>query len=199
VILKSLNLQGFKSFGKKTELIFDAPITCVVGPNGSGKSNVVEALRFVLGEQSLKSMRGRSGSDFIFKSPTSGSNSSRAYVEVVFDNKARRFAVSREDGPALPIDFNEVRVSREVYPDGQSTYKINGAEVRLKDVIDILSSVHIGTSSYHVISQGSADKFLTVSSRERRAMVEDALGLRTYEIKLRESFIRKDSRAFERS
>jgi len=184
--LKRLELNGFKSFGKKTALFFESPVTSIVGPNGSGKSNVVEAMRFVLGEQSIKSMRGKAGSDLIFKGSKGVSSPSRASVAITFDNRQKIFSFSNSEKD-IPLDFDEITISREVYSDGANTYRINGSEVRLKDIVELLSSVHIGSSGHHIISQGEADRILSSSNKDRRAMVEDALGLKVYQYKIRDS------------
>lgn len=183
--LKSLQISGYKSFAKKTDLVFTSPVTAVVGPNGSGKSNIVEAIRFVLGEQSMKSMRGKSGSDLIFKGSKNLPKGSRASVSLVFDNKDRIFKMGEDTN--ISVDFDEIVISREVFADGTNTYKINSTEVRLKDVIQLLGSVNIGSSSHHIISQGEADRILRSSSKDRRSMIEDALGLRVYHMKIKES------------
>ncbi|OGG51635.1 hypothetical protein A3C18_00745 [Candidatus Kaiserbacteria bacterium RIFCSPHIGHO2_02_FULL_54_11b] len=175
--LKSIELSGFKSFGKKTELVFGSPITSVVGPNGSGKSNVAEAFRFVLGEQSMKSMRSKRGEDLIWGGSPSLPRMNRAGVKVVFDNSKR----------LLDLDFKDVTVERVVYRDGQNEYLLNGTVVRLKDVIRLLAGANIGGSGYQIISQGEADRILNASPRERREMVEDALGLKLYQHKKAES------------
>jgi chromosome segregation protein len=175
--LKSIELSGFKSFGKKTELVFGSPITGVVGPNGSGKSNVAEAFRFVLGEQSMKSMRSKRGEDLIWGGSPALPRVNRAGVKVVFDNSKR----------LLDLDFKEVVVERVVYRDGQNEYVLNGTVVRLKDVIRLLAGANIGGSGYQIISQGEADRILNSSPRERREMVEDALGLKLYQHKKAES------------
>ena len=175
--LKSIELSGFKSFGKKTELLFGSPITAVVGPNGSGKSNVAEAFRFVLGEQSMKSMRSKRGEDLIWGGSPALPRMNRAGAKVVFDNSKR----------LLDLDFKEVTVERVVYRDGQNEYLLNGTVVRLKDVIRLLAGANIGGSGYQIISQGEADRILNASPRERREMVEDALGLKLYQHKKAES------------
>ena len=175
--LKRLELFGFKSFGKKAVLEFTSQITSVVGPNGSGKSNVAEGIRFVLGEQSMKSMRGKRGEDLIFNGSQSTSRANRANVTIVFDNSKREF----------PLDFHEVSIAREVYRDGTNQYFINGSQVRLKDVFELLASVHIGASGHHMISQGEADRILNANPKERREMLEDALGLKVYQYKRAES------------
>src|SRR5882672_8025530 len=117
--LKSIELSGFKSFGKKSEIVFTSPIASIVGPNGSGKSNVAEAFRFVLGEQSLKSMRGKKGEDMIFNGSNEAGRANRASVKIVFDN-TKRF---------LNIDFDEVSIERTVFRDGVNEYSINGTRV----------------------------------------------------------------------
>lgn len=175
--LKSIELAGFKSFGKKTELVFQSAISSIVGPNGSGKSNVAEAFRFVLGEQSMKSMRSKKGEDLIWGGSPGLPRGNRAGVKVTFDNSTR----------LLDIDFKEVVVERVVYRDGQNEYLLNGTVVRLKDVIRLLAGANIGGSGYQIISQGEADRILNASPKERREMVEDALGLKLYQHKKAES------------
>lgn len=175
--LKSIELTGFKSFAKKSVLEFNTPISSIVGPNGSGKSNAAEAFRFVLGEQSLKSMRGKKGEDLIFNGAGDSPRANRASVKVVFDN-SRKF---------LNVDFDEVSIERTVHRDGVNEYAINGTQVRLKDIIELLASAHIGASGHHIISQGEADRILNSNMRERRTMIEDALGLKVYQYKRQES------------
>jgi len=175
--LKRLEIVGFKSFARKTVLEFRAPITSVVGPNGSGKSNISEAVRFVLGEQSIKSMRGKRGEDLIFNGSQQAGKLNHAKVTIVFDNTDRAFN----------FDFDEIIISREVFRDSSNQYYINDSQVRLKDVLELLSSVHVGASSHHIISQGEADRILNSSPKERKSMVEDALGLKIYHWKILES------------
>ena len=175
--LKSIELTGFKSFGKKTQLVFTSPIAAIVGPNGSGKSNVADGFRFVLGEQSMKSMRGKRGEDMIWGGSPSNPRMNRGSVKLLFDNSKR----------LLDIDFGEVVLERTVYRDGQNEYLLNGTKVRLKDVIRLLAGANIGGSGYQIISQGEADRILNASPKERREMVEDALGLKLYQHKKAES------------
>lgn len=175
--LKHLSISGFKSFAKKSDLEFTAPITAIVGPNGSGKSNVAESFRFVLGEQSVKSMRGKRGEDLIFNGSDSVSRGNRAQVSVLLDNQKRVF----------PMDFDEILVSRTVHRDGQNEYEINGSKVRLKDVQELLAAANIGSTGHHIISQGEADRILSSSPKERREMIEDALGLKVYQYKKTEA------------
>ncbi len=188
--LKSLELNSFKSFGKKSVVSFTAPIISIVGPNGSGKSNIVEAIRFVLGEQSMKSLRGKGGVDLIFKGSKMTSQSSKATVTITFDNSKKIFSFTStgsQDGYGVSLDFDEITISREVSQEGSSTYKINGTEVRLKDIVDLLASVNIGSSGHHIISQGEADRILSASLKDRRFMIEDALGLKIYQYRIKES------------
>jgi chromosome segregation ATPase len=176
-MLKSIELNGFKSFGRKSELSFTSPIAAIVGPNGSGKSNVAEAFRFVLGEQSMRSLRSKKGEDLIWGGSPGMPRSNRASVRVIFDNKAH----------SLALDFPEVIIERVVYRDGVNEYSINGSKVRLKDVTALLAQANVGSSGYHIISQGEADRVLSASPRERREMVEEALGLKAYQHKKAES------------
>lgn len=184
--LKSIELIGFKSFGKKSPLSFSTPITCIVGPNGSGKSNIVEAIRFVLGEQSMKSLRGKGGVDLIFKGSKNLSTLNRASVVIAFDNSQKIFSFTNS-GIGVSLDYDEVTIGREVFTDGANRYLINGTEVRLKDVVDLLASVNIGSTGHHIISQGEADRVLNATNKDRRSMIEDALGLKIYQYRIKES------------
>ena len=184
--LKSIELTGFKSFGKKSIVNFTTPITSIVGPNGSGKSNIVEAIRFVLGEQSMKSLRGKGGVDLIFKGSKMVSSSSRAQVLITFDNTDKIFSFTNS-GLGVSLDYDEIVIGREVFADGSNKYSINKTEVRLKDIVDLLASVNIGSSGHHIISQGEADRVLNASNKDRRGMIEDALGLKVYQFRIKES------------
>ncbi|MEK7071588.1 MAG: AAA family ATPase [Patescibacteria group bacterium] len=185
--LKNLELSGFKSFAHKTTLEFTHPVVCIVGPNGSGKSNVVEAFRFVLGEQSMKSMRGKMGLDLIFKGSKDLPKSSRALATIYFNNPDKVFKLSDDAGENVNLNYDTVSVSREVFSDGLNKYILNGSEVRLKDINNLLASVNIGSSGHHIISQGEADRILNASPRDLREIIEDALGLKIYQYKIRES------------
>ncbi|MEA2112746.1 MAG: AAA family ATPase [Patescibacteria group bacterium] len=171
--LKSIEISGFKSFAKKADLKFDTSISAIVGPNGSGKSNVAEAFRFVLGEQSIKSMRGKRGEDLIFNGTNLSSRLNRASVKITFDN-VNKF---------LDIDYDEVIIERIVNRDGTNQYFINKSLVRLKDITELLAGANIGSSGHHIISQGEADRILNVNPQERRVMIEEALGLKIYQYK----------------
>lgn len=180
--LKSIEISGFKSFAKKSDLTFTSKVSSIVGPNGSGKSNIAEAFRFVLGEQSMKSMRGKKGEDMIWNGSSEMPKAGKASVKVVFDNSSR----------FLPLDFSEVTLERVVHRDSVNEYFINGSQVRLKDVIELLAGAHIGASGHHIISQGEADRILNASVRERKAMIEEALGLKIYQYKKVESLKKLD-------
>ncbi len=182
-MLKTLELTGFKSFAKKTELSFKSSITAIVGPNGSGKSNVAEAFRFCLGEQSIKSMRGKRGEDLIWNGSTEVGRANRAGVKLVLDNTNNVFSAFNGSGG----DFEEVSIERVVNRDGGNEYYLNDSQVRLKDIFEILAKAHIGASGHHIISQGEADRILSASIKERKEMIEDALGLKIYQYKREES------------
>lgn len=175
--LKHLTVNGFKSFAKKGELEFSSPITAIVGPNGSGKSNVAESFRFVLGEQSPSKMRGKKGEDLIWGGSDQVSRGNRASVSVTLDNSKRVF----------PVDFDEIILERVVHRDGENEYSINGSRVKLRDVQEVLAAANIGPSGHHIISQGEADRILSASTKERREMIEDALGLKSFQLKKVES------------
>jgi chromosome segregation protein len=185
--LLNLEINGFKSFAKKTNLEFNTRIVSIVGPNGSGKSNVVEAFRFVLGEQSMKSMRGRGGSDLIFKGSKNLPKGTVASVTIYFDNKDRIFKLTNDAGEDIMLNYDIVSITRSVYADGLNKYSLNNSEVRLKDITNLLASLNIGASGHHIISQGGADRILNANMREKREMIEDALGLKVFQYKIKES------------
>ncbi len=179
-MLKRLEISGFKSFTKKTVLDFSSKVTAIVGPNGSGKSNVVEAFQFALGEQSMKSMRGKRSEDLIFSGTQTSPRANRAAVSIVFDNSHHLF----------PLNFDEVVTSRAVFRDGTSEYRINDSKARLRDIQELLARANFGESDHHIISQGEADRILRSSPCARREILEDALGLKAYEFKKKDA-IRK--------
>ncbi len=181
-MLKRLEIAGFKSFARKTVLDFSSATTAIVGPNGSGKSNVAEAFRFALGEQSMKSMRGKRSEDLIWAGSHSTARQNRAAVAIVFDNTPKK---GQRIFPKL--EFDEVAIERAVYRDGVSEYSINGSKARLRDIQELLASANIGETGHHIISQGEADRILMAHPRERRAMLEDALGLKVFEFKKQEA------------
>ena len=192
-MLKRLEIAGFKSFARKTVLDFSSAATAIVGPNGSGKSNVAEAFRFALGEQSMKSMRGKRSEDLIFAGSNMAPRANRAAVAIVFDNTPHTRAHAGTAGSQGPtrifpkLDFDEVAIERAVFRDGTSEYSINGSKARLRDIQELLASANIGETGHHIISQGEADRILIAHPRERRAMLEDALGLKVFEFKKQEA------------
>lgn len=174
-MLKALELAGFKSFADKTRFEFPPGITVVVGPNGSGKSNIVDAIKWVLGEQSAKSLRGKEMSDVIFKGSGQGGRRmlNTAEATIVFDNSEGR----------LGVDAPEVHVTRRVYRSGEGEYLINGQACRLKDVRDLFRGTGVGTDAYSLIEQGKVDKLLQASPRDRRAIFEEAAGISRFKAK----------------
>lgn len=184
MILKSIVLNGFKSFGKKTVLDISKNVTGIVGPNGSGKSNIVEAIRFVMGEQSMKNIRSKSLSDLIHKGEQ---NISRASVSIIIDNKEKIYNENINPDIATFLAYDEISLTREIYKDGLSQYKINDALVRLKDIQEILALAGIGQSVHTIISQGEADKILSSSPEDRKTLIADAIGLKVLENRLKES------------
>ena len=174
-MLKALELAGFKSFADKTRFEFPAGITVVVGPNGSGKSNVVDAIKWVLGEQSAKSLRGQDMADVIFKGSGTGGRkpANAAEATIVFDNSDRR----------LPIDAPEVHVTRRVYRGGEGEYLINRQPCRLRDIKDLFRGTGVGVDAYSLIEQGKVDRLLQASPKDRRAMFEEAAGISRFKAK----------------
>jgi len=172
-ILKRLELNGFKSFAQRTILDFPEGITAVVGPNGSGKSNIVDAIRWLLGEREARSLRGGQVQDLIFAGTPKRPRQGLAQAALHFDNKNGHF----------PVDFTEVSVSRQVGRDGSNKYLINKSEVRLKDLVDFFAQARLGTKGLVVITQGNSDLFIKSQPNDRREMIEEMLGLREYQIK----------------
>lgn len=187
MILKSIIINGFKSFGKKVKIDLAHNVTGVVGPNGSGKSNVAEAIRFVLGEQSMKNMRGKLSADLIYKGSERLVALSRASVEIYIDNKDKTNLKKASHDMAGYLDYDEIKLSREVYSDGESKYKVNDATVRLRDVEELLAIAGIDNATHTIISQGEADRILLANGKERKEIMEDALGLRVYHLRIKES------------
>ncbi len=185
--LSHITLSGFKSFAKKTSIEVTHNVTGIVGPNGSGKSNVAEAIRFVLGEQSIKSMRGKITTDLLYKGSSQLSAVSKATVSLILDNREKKHSGALEGDMATFLVYDEITLSRTLYADGSSEYTINGAKVRLKDVHELLALGGIGSVSHLIISQGEADRILMARPKDRKELLEDALGLRIYHIRLKES------------
>ena len=165
--LKSIEVQGFKSFANKIVFDFHNGITGIVGPNGSGKSNVADAVRWVLGEQSAKQLRGAKMEDVIFAGTQNRKPVGFAYVAITLDNSDH----------ALPVEYDEVTVSRRVYRSGESEYKINGHSCRLRDVTEMFYDTGIGKEGYSIIGQGQIDKILSGKPDERRELFDEAAGI----------------------
>ncbi len=165
--LKKIEVQGFKSFAQKIDFRFQSGITAIVGPNGSGKSNVADAVRWVLGEQSAKQLRGSNMQDVIFAGTENRRPQGFAYVAITFDNSDHR----------LQLDYDEVTVSRRVYRSGESEYLINGHSCRLRDVNELFYDTGIGKEGYSIIGQGQIDKILSGKPEDRRELFDEAAGI----------------------
>ena len=181
--LKSLELQGYKTFASRMLLEFPADITAVVGPNGAGKSNVADAIRWVLGEQSYSLLRGRKTEDMIFAGSEQRPRASMASVTITFDNG---------DG-WLPIDYSEVAITRRAYRDGQNEYLLNGQKVRLKEIGELLAQSGLAERTYTMIGQGLVDSALSLKPDERRRFFEEAAGIGLYRSRREEAINRLDS------
>ncbi len=171
--LKRLEIQGFKSFARKTTLEFEPGITAIVGPNGSGKSNVADCLRWVLGEQSTKLLRGKKSEDVIFAGSDKKTKLSFAEVSATFDNRDHK----------IPVDAAEVSIGRRIDRSGESEYLLNGNRVRLLDIVDLVLKSNIGTSRYTVIGQGTIDNMILTGPSEIKNLLDEASGVKTYYIK----------------
>ena len=181
-MLKRLELIGFKSFADRTRFDFAPGITAVVGPNGSGKSNIVDAVRWLLGEQSAKSLRGGEMTDVIFNGSSTRKSLGLAEVTMTFDNSAK----------LLSIDADEVQVTRRVYRDGQGEYLINGQDARLKDIKELFLGSGAGHGAYSVIEQGRVDALLAASTKDRRLIFEEAAGVSRFKAKKIETLRKLD-------
>ena len=168
--LKNIEVQGFKSFAQKINFEFHNGITGIVGPNGSGKSNVGDAVRWVLGEQSAKQLRGGNMQDVIFSGTELRKPLSFASVAITLDNSDHK----------LPVDFEEVTVTRRLYRSGESEYRINGSSCRLKDINEMFYDTGIGKEGYSIIGQGQIDKILSGKPEERRELFDEAAGIVKY-------------------
>ncbi len=175
-MLKALEVSGFKSFAEKTRFEFPAGITVVVGPNGSGKSNIVDAIKWVLGEQSAKSLRGKDMSDVIFKGsggPSGRRPANAAQATIILENQNRVF----------DYDADEVHVSRRVFRSGETEYLINGETRRLKDIRSLFRGTGVGTDAYSLIEQGKVERMLQTNAKDRRAIFEEAAGISRFKAK----------------
>lgn len=186
MFLQKIEISGFKSFAKKTILDFAGGknsqngITCVIGPNGSGKSNVSDALRWVIGEKSAKNLRGNKKEDVIFAGSSTKAQLGCAQVSVFFDNSQKRFE----------IDYDQVIITRKVYRDGENSYFINNSKVSLFDLVSLLSKSGVGHGNYTIVNQGMTDQILLSSPLERMSFLEDAAGVKEFQLKRTKSFLR---------
>jgi chromosome segregation protein len=173
MIIKRVVIQGFKTFAKRTEFVFDPGVTAIVGPNGSGKSNVADAVRWCLGEQSFSLLRSKKSSDIIFSGSDQKARLGMAQVSLTLDNSAGD----------LPIDFIELEITRRAYRDGDNEYLLNGQRVRLQDLTDLLAQTGLGRRTYALIGQGLIDKVLSLAPDELRSLFEEAAGITGYQTK----------------
>lgn len=168
--LKQIEIHGFKSFANDTILTFEKGITGIVGPNGSGKSNIADAVRWVLGERSMKQLRGAETMDVIFSGTELRKAQGFAYVNLVIDNTDRK----------IPLSYDEIQVSRRLYRSGESEYKLNGTDCRLKDIYETFYDTGIGKEGYSIIGQGQIDKILSNKPEDRRELFDEAVGIVKY-------------------
>ena len=175
--LKKLEIYGFKSFADRVEMVFPDGVTGVVGPNGSGKSNIGDAVRWVLGEQSAKTLRGAKMEDVIFGGTQTRKAQAYCEVSLTFDNADGR----------LPVDYAEVMITRRVYRNGDSEYSLNKSPCRLRDIVDLMRDTGIGKEGYSLIGQGRIDEILSVKSEERRSVFEEAAGITKFKARKAEA------------
>ena len=175
--LKKIEMYGFKSFADKVELRFDQPVTGIVGPNGCGKSNISDSIRWVLGEQSTKNLRGKLMQDLIFNGTDSRKSMSYCEVSLFLDNTTRLF----------PIEMDEVIISRKLYRNNESEYLLNRNVVRLRDILALLRGVGLGKEGYSIVGQGRMDAILNARPEDRRAIFEEALGISGFRVKKEET------------
>ncbi|MCC6453775.1 MAG: chromosome segregation protein SMC [Caldilineaceae bacterium] len=183
MLIKRVVIQGFKTFAKRTEFVFDPGVTAIVGPNGSGKSNIVDAIRWCLGEQSFSLLRSKKTSDVIFSGSDQKARLGMAQVSISLDNSLGE----------LPVDFAEIEVTRRAYRDGDNEYLLNGQRVRLQDITDLLAQTGLGRRTYALIGQGLIDKVLSLAPEELRGLFEEAAGITGYQHKRATTIRRLDA------
>ncbi|MBR3843768.1 MAG: AAA family ATPase, partial [Christensenellaceae bacterium] len=177
MLLKRIEIDGFKSFANKTVLEVNKGITGIVGPNGSGKSNIADAIRWVLGEQNSRSLRGKKMEDVIFGGTDTRQRRGYCAVKLLFDNEDGRFGT----------DYSEVAIGRKLYRGGESEYTINGQSVRLRDIVELMKDTGIGKEGYSIIGQGRIDEILSSKPLQRRKVFEEAAGVAKYRFRKEET------------
>jgi len=177
VYLKQLEIQGFKTFADRTQIVFTPGITCVIGPNGSGKSNIADALLWVLGESNVRELRGNTAQDVIFAGNDRRRPQGMAEVSLTIDNSQA----------VLPLEFSEITVTRRVYRSGESEFQINKVACRLRDIYELFLDTGVGRDAYAMINQGQVDQILSVRAEDRRAIFEEAAGIKKYRVRKREA------------
>ncbi|OFI07699.1 chromosome partition protein Smc [Clostridium acetireducens DSM 10703] len=176
MFLKSIELRGFKSFADKIELTFDKGVTAIVGPNGSGKSNVIDAVMWVLGEQSIKNLRGNKMEDVIFAGTQYRKSLGMAEVSLILDNADKK----------LPLEYSDIKITRKVYRSGESDYYINNTKCRLKEIQELLMDTGLGKAGYSIIGQGKIDAILSGKPEDRRSVLEEAAGIVKFKLRKEE-------------
>ena len=171
--IRSLEITGFKSFADRTKLVFDEGISAIVGPNGCGKSNIVDAIRWVMGEQNPRHLRGRSMEDIIFAGSESRPPVGMAEVVMLLDNSSGR-------APAVYSGFSEIQIARRLYRSGESEYSINKVQCRLRDVLDFFLDTGIGVRGYTIVEQGQIAAIVSTRAEDRRVIFEEAAGIGKY-------------------
>lgn len=175
--LKQLDIHGFKTFAEKTQIVFTPGVTCVIGPNGSGKSNISDAILWVLGENNVRSLRGSAAQDVIFAGNERRRPLGMAQVSLTIDNSER----------ILPLDFSEITVTRRLYRSGETECLINSVSCRLKDIYELFLDTGVGRDAYSLVNQGEIDQILSVRAEDRRAIFEEAAGIKKYRVRKREA------------
>ena len=175
--LKKMEIKGFKSFPDKTEILFPHGLISVVGPNGSGKSNILDAIRWVLGEQSMKSLRGDKLEDVIFSGTEKRKEMNYCEVSLLIDNQDKM----------IDIDYSEISIKRKAFKSGESQFFLNNKQCRLKDIKELLLDTGIGREGYSIISQGKIDEIVNGNSNQRRKILEEAAGITKFRYKKEES------------
>ena len=181
--LKSLELHGYKTFASRMEFQFGEGITAIVGPNGSGKSNIADSLRWVLGEQSYGLLRGKKTEDMIFSGSEHRAKAGMASATIVFDNTTGW----------LPVDFSEVAMTRRAYRDGHNEYLLNGQQVRLRDLNELLAASGLSERTYTILGQGLVDASLALKADERRRLFEEAAGIGLYRVRREDALKRLET------